>query len=183
MKDFIILSTNSLQRPDMPLTHADLNATLLSLAHRYATAAQETLGDNLISIALYGSVARGQATPSSDIDLFVVLQEAPSGMLARRRRLQPVRDSLTSELEDLWMQGIYADFIEVIRSRTEAQQFHPLYLDMSQEAVLLYDRDQFLHTLLEKVRERLQRAGAQRRPVGRYWYWDLKQADLSGEVV
>ena len=104
-------------------------------------------------------------------------------MLARRRLLQPVRDSLTPELEDLWKQGIYADFVEVIRSRTEAQKFHPLYLDMSQEAVLLYDRDRFLETLLEKVKERLQRVGAERRPVGRYWYWDLKQADISGEVV
>ncbi len=167
----------------MPLSHADLNALLLHLAQRYATAAQKALGDNLVSIALYGSVARGQAGPASDIDLFVVLQEAPSGMLARRRLLQPVRESLTSELEELWMQGIYTDFIEVIRSRTEAQQFHPLYLDMSQEAILLYDRDRFLDTLLESVRERLQRAGAERHAIGRHWYWDLKQADLSGEVV
>jgi len=44
-------------------------------------------------------------------------------------------------------------------------------------------RDRFLETLLERVRERLQRAGAERRPQGRYWYWDLEQADLSGEVV
>jgi len=167
----------------MPLHHSDLNATLLALARRYATAAQESLGDNLVSIALYGSVARGQATPSSDIDLFVVLQEAPAGMLARRRLLQTVRDSLTPELEDLWTQGIYADFIEVIRSRTEAQQFHPLYLDMSQEAALLYDRDQFMENLLGRVRERLQRAGAERHPVGRYWYWDLKQAFVPGEVL
>lgn len=167
----------------MHLPHPDLNASLQHLAKRYATAAQEALGPQLVSIALYGSVARVQANLSSDIDLFVVLQEAPSGMLARRRLLQPVRDSLTPELEDLWNQGIYTDFIEVIRSRTEAQQFHPLYLDMSQEAILLYDHDQFLHTLLEKVRERLQRAGAERHVIGRHWYWDLKQADLSGEVV
>lgn len=160
----------------LPLT--DLNALLLNLAHRYATAAKEILGDKLISIALYGSVARSQATPSSDIDLFVVLQETPSGMLNRRRLLQPVRDTLTQELEELWVQGIYADFIEVIRSRTEAQQFHPLHLYMSHEAILLYDRDRFLEILLERVRERLQRAGAERRPVGRYWYWDLKQARL-----
>lgn len=167
----------------MSISHSVLNATLLALAHSYATAAQESLGDNLVSLALYGSVARCQATSSSDIDLFVVLQEAPLGMLNRRRLLQPVRESLTAELEDLWEQGIYADFIEVIRSQTEAQQFHPLYLDMSQEAVLLYDRDRFLEALLERVRERLQRSGAERRPVGRYWYWDLKQTDLSGEVV
>jgi len=148
----------------MPLSYAELNALLQHLAKRYATAAQDALGPQLVSLALYGSVARGQATPSSDIDLFVVLQEAPAGMLARRRLLQPARESLTPELEDLWEQGIYTDFIEVIRSRTEARQFHPLYLDMSQEAVLLYDRDQFMHTLLEKVGERLQRAGAERSP-------------------
>ena len=177
------MKNEELMNYEMPLSRSALNALLLILAHRYATAAQEILGDNLISIALYGSVARGQATPSSDIDLFIVLQEAPSGMLNRRRLLQPVRDALTPELEDLWTQGIYADFIEVIRSRTEAQQFHPLYLYMSHEAILLYDRDRFLEILLERVRERLQRAGAERRPVGRYWYWDLKQAFVPGEVV
>lgn len=154
------MKNEELMNYEMPISSSALNSLLLALAHRYAAAAQESLGDNLVSIALYGSVARGQATPSSDIDLFVVLQEAPAGMLNRRRLLQPVRDSLTQELEELWVQGIYTDFIEVIRSRTEAQQFHPLYLDISQEAILLYDRDQFLHTLLEKVRERLQRAGA-----------------------
>lgn len=102
-------------------------------------------------------------------------------MLNRRRLLQSVRDSLMQELEELRVQGIYADFIDVIRSRTEARQFHPLYLNMSQEAILLYDR--FLETLLERVRERLQRAGAERHPVGSYWYWDLKQAFVPGEVV
>jgi len=128
----------------MPISQPDLNAALLQLTKHYATAAQKALEDNLVSIALYGFVARGQAGPAPDIDIFVVLQEAPSGMLARRRLLQPVRDSLTVELEALWEQGIYTDFIEVIRSRTEAQQFHPLYLYMSQEAILLYDRDRFL---------------------------------------
>ena len=177
------MNNKALKSYEIPAPHSALNSTLLTLAHRYTTAAQETLGDNLVSIALYGSVARGQATPSSDIDLFVILQEAPSGMLSRRRLLQPVRDSLTPELEELWVQGIYADFIEVIRSRTEAQQFHPLHLYMSHEAILLYDRDRFLEILLERVKERLQRAGAERRPVGRYWYWDLKQAFVPGEVV
>lgn len=167
----------------MSLSKAELNAIFRTLAERYATAAKMVLGDQLVSIALYGSVARSQAGPSSDIDLFVVLQDAPSGMLARRRLLQPVRDSLTAELEGLWEQGIYTDFIEVIRSRTEVLQFHPLYLDMSQDAILLYDRDQFLHTLLEKVRERLQRAGAERYAMGKHWYWDMKQAFVSGEVV
>ena len=102
----------------MPNSRAELNADLFDLAKRYAAKAKEALGDRLVSISLFGSVARGQAGPGSDIDLFVVLQEAPPGMLSRRRLLEPVRESLIAELERLWKQGIYADFVEVIRTRS-----------------------------------------------------------------
>ncbi len=58
----------------MPISLPNLNAALLHLAKHYAIAAQKALGDNLVSIALYGSVARGKAGPASDIDLFAVLR-------------------------------------------------------------------------------------------------------------
>ncbi|MHB8117766.1 MAG: nucleotidyltransferase domain-containing protein, partial [Methanothrix sp.] len=156
---------------------------LHDLANRYAAKAKEAFGDRLVSIALFGSVARGQAGPGSDIDLFVVLQEAPSGMLSRRRLLDPVRESLTPELEVLWRQDIYVDFVEVIRTRDEAGKFHPLYLDMSREAILLYDRDLFLETLLAKVEERLKRGGADRKVMGKFWYWDLLHSSIPEEVA
>ena len=167
----------------MPLSHAELNAGLHDLAKRYAAEAEKSLGDRIVSIALYGSVARKEAAPGSDIDLFVVLKVAPPGMLARRRLLEPVRESLTPELEKLWRQKIYADFVEVIRTQAEARRFHPLYLDMSQEAILLYDRDNFLENLLAKVREFLKRGGAERKTIGRFWYWDLLRSSIPEEVV
>lgn len=167
----------------MPNSRAELNAGLRDLAKRYAVKAKEVLGDRLVSIALFGSVARGQAGPGSDIDLFVVLQEAPSGMLSRRHLLDPVRESLTLELEGLWKHGVYTDFIEVIRTRSEAQEFHPLYLDMSQEAILLYDRDRFLETLLVMVKEQLEREGAVRKVMGNFRYWDLLRSSIPEEVA
>jgi uncharacterized protein len=166
----------------MPYSREELNAILYDLAKSYAARAVDTLGDQIESIALYGSVARGQAGPGSDIDLFVVLRDGSPGMLVRRRLLDPVRESLTPELEALWRQGIYADFIEVIRTRAEARQFHPLYLDMSQEAILLYDRDHFLETLLVKVGEHLKRGGAERKVMGRFSYWDLLRSSIPVEV-
>jgi hypothetical protein len=104
-------------------------------------------------------------------------------MLARRRLLEPVREGLTPELEALRRQGIYSDFIDAIRSRREAERLSRLYLDMSEEAVLLYDRDRFLHNVLERVRKLLREAGAERHPMGRHWYWDLKQDFAFGEIV
>jgi len=167
----------------MPTSNVEINATLYDLAKRYSEVAQKDLGDNLVSIALYGSVARKEATPGSDIDLFVVLQDAPKGMLSRRRLLDPTRESLTPELEKLWKQGIYADFIEVIRTQVEARKFHPLYLDMSQEAIILFDRDKFLETLLSVVKEKLNKGGAKRKDMGRFRYWDLSRSSIPEEVV
>ena len=167
----------------MPLSKAELNAALNDLAKSYANNAVSILGENIVSIALYGSVARVQAGPTSDIDLFVVLKQAPSGMLARRRLLAPVRESLTPNLESLWMQGVYADFVEVIRTVAEARLYHPLYLDMSREAILLHDRDRFLEKLLDNVGERLKREGAVRKTMGRFWYWDLSGLPTPEEVM
>jgi hypothetical protein len=167
----------------MPNSHAELNADLFDLAKRYAAKANEILRDQIVSVALFGSVARGQAGPGSDIDLFVVLQEASSGMLSRRRLLDPVRQSLTPELERFWKQGIYVDFVEVIRTRSEARKFHPLYLNMSREAILLYDQDRFLETLLAMLKKQLERDGAERKVMGKFWYWDLLHSSIPEEVA
>jgi hypothetical protein len=104
-------------------------------------------------------------------------------MLARRRLLAPVRESLTPNLESLWGESIYADFVEVIRTVAEARLYHPLYLDMSQEAILLHDRDRFLEKLLANVGERLKRKGAERKTMGRFWYWDLSGLSTPDEVM
>jgi uncharacterized protein len=37
---------------------------------------QRTLGDNLIRAILYGSRARGDAAPDSDVDILIVLRQA-----------------------------------------------------------------------------------------------------------
>ena len=165
------------------MKHASLNARLQHLAREYTEALKETLGDRLVSVVLFGSVARGEAGPTSDIDLFVVLEEAPAGMRRRRALLEPARERLTPALEALWQQGIYTDFVEIIRSREEARRFHPVYLDMTEEAIILYDKDAFFAGLLERLRRRLQELGARKKRIGRVWYWDLKPDFRPGEVI
>ncbi len=165
------------------MNRAGLNARLQHLAREYTEALKETLGDRLVSVALFGSVARGEAGSTSDIDLFVVLEEAPTGMRRRRALLEPARERLTPALEALWQQGIYTDFVEIIRSREEARRFHPVYLDMTEEAIILYDKNAFFAGLLERLRRRLQELGARKKRIGRVWYWDLKPDFRPGEVI
>ena len=130
------------------MKQAVLNQTLRHLAEQYAVAARQVLGDRLTSIVLFGSVARGQAASGSDIDLLVVCRDLPTGAFRRQEVLEPVRERLLADLDRLWAQGIYADFSEVIKSETEAQHTHPVYLDMTEDAEILFDRDGFFADVL-----------------------------------
>jgi predicted nucleotidyltransferase len=65
---------------------ADCQTHLMALAKDYARALRDLLGDRLVSVVLYGSVARGEAGPSSDLDLLIVMETLPAGQFARRRR-------------------------------------------------------------------------------------------------
>ncbi len=153
------------------------------LAKQYAATARAVLGDNLTSVVLFGSVARDQAGPGSDIDLLVICRELPTGAFRRQEVLEPVRERLQAELDRLWGQGWYADFTEVIKTEMEAQRTHPLYLDMTEEAVILFDRGGFFAGVLERLRGRLRELGAERKQLGRLRYWDLKPDFKPGEAI
>lgn len=161
----------------------DINQVLRSLAQRYAQIAQELLGDNLTSVVLYGSVARGEAVAGSDIDLLIICRELPPGIFQRHEVLEPVRMRIQPELEPLWAQGCYSDFSEMLKTESEAQQTIPPYLDMTEDAVLLYDRHGFFADILQRLRQRLRALGAQRKRLGKVYYWDLKPDFQPGEVI
>ena len=141
------------------------NQRLRDLAERYADCARRSLGQNLTSVVLFGSVARGEATPESDIDLLLVARQLPKGAFQRRTLLDPARESLLTDLEVLWAEDIYVDFSDMIKTEAEAQRFHLLYLDLTEEAVLLYDRDGFFAGVLERLRQQLAALGSRRRRV------------------
>lgn len=169
------------------LNQQRLNSTwqqyLFRLAQQYSHIAQEVVGDNLVSVVLFGSIARGEAHAGSDIDLLIVCRQLPHGTFLRQAVVEPVRRQLQTELDHLWQQGYSIDFTEHLKNKEEAAQTRLLYLDMTEEAVILFDRDTFFANILERLRTHLQQTGAQRRKLGTIRYWDLKPDFKSGEVV
>ena len=167
----------------MVLDHNKLNQELVALARRYAQLLEIQLDKRLITVALFGSVARGTADDHSDIDLFVVIRDLPTGAFARREVVESVHRALQPELAKLLQSNVYTDLIEVLRTPEEAEHFHLLYLDMMLEAQLLYDRDGFMQDRLAQVRERADELGAIRRQTGDGYYWDLKPDFVPGEII
>lgn len=159
-------------------------ATILRrLADTYAAQLQSTLGERLVSVVLFGSVARSDPSATSDIDLLIVADGLPPGQFARKRLLTDADAALEPMLQAAEAAGIETRLARIVRTRREAERSIPLYLDMTEDAVLLVDRDGFFAAILERVRQSLRRLGSRRIRHGRTWSWDLKPDFKPGDVV
>ncbi len=135
------------------------------------------LGSRLVSIVLFGSVARGEATETSDIDVLVVAGGFPRSLSARRRELLEIYARTARSLPAV-------KWNLVTKTPEEARVNSPLYLDMVEDARLLFDRDAFLAGVIERLRARMRELGSRRvvLPDGS-WYWDLRPGFTFGEEV
>jgi len=138
-----------------------------------AAACAQVYGDRLVSVAIFGSVARGAMRPDSDIDVLLVVENLPDGRLPRMAEFSAVEERLKPVLAEARGRGVHSDVIPIIRTPDEVRLGSPLYLDMTHSAKALIDRDGFMVDFLERLRRRLDRAGAHRVARAGGYYWDL----------
>ena len=154
-----------------------------SLLNKLLHMAIEKLGDNLISLVVFGSTARGEAKKDSDLDILIIARELPKRRLRRQDLFMEIEEGLEHELEELRKLGYNIDFSPILKTVDEARKPSPLYLDMIEDAVILFDREDFFRGVLEHMRSRLEELGAERVWVGKKWYWRLKRDYRFGEVI
>jgi len=114
-----------------------------TLIERFVERLREEFGDNLVSVVLYGSVARGDYRPDSDIDLLLVFEELPRGAFARRDTVSWLEREVEREVPQRLEEGQYHAFTTILKTREEARHTAPYYLDMTTDAIILYDKDHF----------------------------------------
>jgi predicted nucleotidyltransferase len=145
---------------------------------------ERTLGERLVSVVLFGSVARGDVTDSSDVDLLIVVKELPGSRFERMEVFDEAEKQCGNELKPICERyGITVSFSPIIKDVEQAARISPLYLDIVEDGVILFDRDDFMKKVLEKLGERLRELGARRVWRGRKWYWILKPEVKVGEVL
>jgi predicted nucleotidyltransferase len=162
--------------PNIPAALQEPFRAVLSAA---ADAWLDELGDRLVSIVLFGSVARGTARPTSDIDLVIVADGLPRSLADRRRPL------LESWERTRTSRGLpHVVWSLVMKSPGEAQFHSPLYLDIVEDGILILDRDGFFEGVLARMRQRMRELGSRRVHLSDgTWYWDLKPDFRFGEIV
>lgn len=139
----------------------------------------DDLRERLICLVLFGSVARGQARPSSDVDLLVVADGFPRSLRDRRRPLLESWERIRAARD-----FPHVTWNLVTKSPEEAKTHSPLYLDMVEDGILLLDRAGFFEAVLSRMRARMRALGSRRIQLDDgSWYWDLKPDFRFGDVV
>ncbi|MDP2766347.1 MAG: nucleotidyltransferase domain-containing protein [Candidatus Methanoperedens sp.] len=141
----------------------------------------EKFGANLISLVLFGSVARGAAKTESDIDLLIILKDAPDSYY---RRIEPVIDIELKLWEEAFeTTGAAPTFSSIVLSKEEAMENRNIFLDMIDASIILYDKNGFFKNRLKELKKRLLQLGSKKIKLeDKTWYWSLKPDITPGEV-
>lgn len=142
--------------------------------------------DNVISLVLYGSVARGVAGLLSDIDILIVLKTASPHYYERLKPfLQAQKELRKADIyKSLVSKGYQAYISVIILTLEEAKENRCLYLDMIEDAKILYDNNNFFKEKLNALKNSLCQLGSEKVKLGNNtWYWRLKPDLKLGEVI
>ena len=163
------------------MTHNSWAAVFESILQILCDKALCVYGDRLVSAVAFGSVGRVTMRPDSDIDMLFVLERLPKGRLKRMAEFQVLERMMDPVLQEARAQGVRTMLSPVLKTPEEVRLGSPLFLDMVEDARILYDRDGFFRQQMDLLRQRLAHLGARRIWKGNAWYWDLKPDYRCGE--
>lgn len=168
----------------MEINKGDLETIYETLLKKVLNEIRIHLEKNLISVVLYGSMARGEVTKDSDIDLLIISDNLPKERSRRQDMFMEMEKESDKEVKKIYEKwGCYPYISPILKTKDDARNFSPLYLDMVTDAKILYDKDDFFKNILEKLRLELKSLNARKITVGKKWYWDLKPDYKFGEVI
>lgn len=147
---------------------------------------EKSFGEELMSVVVFGSVARGEENPDSDTDLLVVARNLPKSLSGRMEMLVKILIGIkwTKTYEELESKGISTWIQFHPLTPDEAMLHRPIYLDIVEDGVILLDRGGFVESVLMGLKGRLSEMGARRIYLeDGSWSWDLKPKIRRGEVL
>ncbi len=140
--------------------------------------------ERLFTVVIFGSVASDAFRPDSDIDILIVAEDLPERRWMRISEfIENIENKLSEDLQKLYDSGITPSFSPVIKSKDEVRHGSPLFLDMTEAAMILYDRDNFFQKYLDDLKKKLTVLGAKKIALKDGYYWDLKPDYKYGDII
>lgn len=138
-------------------------------------------GDSLVGCAIIGSYARGDNRKNSDLDLLIILQHAPGFSI----RIKEFVDGIEMKHEELAQvifeqDDILVELSPYILSINESLKMQPIYFDIVEHCVVIYDPVLIISRIIESTKRLLSRAGARKVRRNNTWEWQTGKAGFTG---
>ncbi|MGH7599747.1 MAG: nucleotidyltransferase domain-containing protein [bacterium] len=162
-----------------------MNRKYQNLVNDFIGRCRQNFGDHLKAAALYGSVARGSARSTSDIDLILVFDILPKDHGRRIDMIFPLvqQAEASPAAQALRAEGFHPAISPFLYTIDEIERTQPILLDITEDGIVLLDSG-VLERKLQKLRERLKELGAKRVVhTDGSMYWDLKPDWQPGEEI
>lgn len=143
-----------------------------------------TFGDDVIlSVVLFGSIARGVGRKDSDIDLLVLRKEVGYDPIKRWvDTLLELEEGV--EFERLLKQGYYPNPSLIFMTPAELSRNPLILLDIMDDGIILTDKNSMLKGMIKTFKKKLKAMGAKKIILeDGSWAWDLKPDWKPGEEV
>jgi len=133
-------------------------------------------GENLVSFVIFGSVAKETTSPYSDIDLLIVSKNLPDGRAKRVIEfIENIEKKVEKDVKKLRKKEIFTELSPIIKKPEEIKTGSFLFLDMIEDAIIYYDKNEFFRNYLNTLKEKLKRYGAKKIYKKGGYYWVIKE--------
>ncbi len=114
-----------------------------------AFVSEAVLDRKVLGVMLFGSVARNNFRNDSDIDLLVIVE---GKVMDRFDGINDIINRVESVRKPIVASGLYLRIRPLILSNSELQSFRPIYLNIMEDGIVLFERNDTLFNFLNDIR-------------------------------
>jgi len=144
---------------------------------------KEKYKEDLLSIILFGSVARGKWNKESDIDLFIIFTNKSSIRTAINNQLTKVISDYErkSKLKNSKGDRLFSTIQDISLSLKDLHTFRTIFYDIAMDGIILFDRNKTGFHKLKKIKKRIEEKGLKKvfiKENDYYWERNVKFGEI-----
>ena len=140
--------------------------------------------EDLLSIILFGSVARGKWNKESDIDLLIIFTNKSSLKNTLNKRLAKIISDYerNSKISNSKGDRLFSTIQDITLVLKELHTFRTIFYDIAMDGIIIFDRDKTGFQFLKKIKKRIEEKGLRRIFIKENdFYWERKVK--FGEII
>ncbi len=145
---------------------------------------KENYKEDLLSIILFGSVARGKWNNESDIDLFIIFSNKSSIRTAINNRLTKIISNYErkSKLKNSKGDRLFSTIQDISLLLKDLNTFRTIFYDIAMDGIILFDRNQTGFHFLKEIKKRIEEKGLRRVFIKENDYYWERNVEF-GEII